>query len=328
MKPEAAAGPPQGGRASPRGLRATAPSLPAQARTARRANASGIDSFGKAHEVASRGADMSAGLGLKPQHYDEALAARSEGLWFEVHPENYMVDGGPRLAWLEAIRARHPLSLHGVSLSLAGDAPPDAVHLQRLAALVQRIEPALVSEHLAWSRMDGSYFPDLLPFPRSTSALHRIAANIAQTQDTLGRRIAIENPSHYLRIDGHEWDEIDFLAELVRRTGCALLLDVNNVHVSANNLGTSAIDYLDRFPADAVTEIHLAGHTTDPTHGKALLIDSHDAPVAPEVWALYERLVTRIGTRPTLIERDGNVPEFHELLAERERALASDGVAA
>lgn len=271
---------------------------------------------------------LSAGIGLKPQHFDAAAACRAEGLWFEVHPENYMVDGGPRIAWLEAIRALHPVSLHGVSLSLAGDAAPDTAQLQRLAALVRRIEPALVSEHLAWSAWDGNYLPDLLPFPRSNEALHRIAANIAQTQDTLGRRIAIENPSHYLRLPGHAWDEIDFLAELVRRTGCGLLLDVNNVHVSANNLGYSAIDYLDRFPAEAVMEIHLAGHTADPTHGQALLIDSHDAPVAPAVWALYARLVTRIGARPTLIERDGNVPDFDLLMAERERALPCEEVIA
>jgi uncharacterized protein len=270
---------------------------------------------------------LSSGIGLKPQHYDAAAACRAEGLWFEVHPENYIVDGGPRIAWLEAIRALHPVSLHGVSLSLAGAAPPDAAHLQRLAALVRRIEPALVSEHLAWSAWDGNYFPDLLPFPRSTEALQRIAANIERTQEALGRRIAIENPSHYLRLDGHAWDEIDFLAELARRTGCGLLLDVNNVHVSANNLGYSAVEYLDRFPGEAVMEIHLAGHTADPTHGQALLIDSHDAPVAPEVWALYARLVERIGARPTLIERDGNVPEFDVLMAERARALVRDEVA-
>jgi hypothetical protein len=271
---------------------------------------------------------LSVGLGLKPQHFDAAAACRAQGLWFEVHPENYLVEGGPRLAWLDAIRALHPVSLHGVSLSLAGAAPPDAAHLQRLAALVRRIEPALVSEHLAWSAWDGTHFPDLLPFPRSNEALHCIAANIARTQDMLGRRIAIENPSHYLQIDGHAWDEIDFLAELTRRTGCGLLLDVNNVHVSANNLGYPATDYLDRFPGEAVMEIHLAGHSMDPTHGKALLVDSHDAPVAPEVWALYARLIERIGARPTLIERDGNVPAFDALLAERERALAPDAVAA
>ena len=265
---------------------------------------------------------LTAGLGLKPQHYEAALACRADGLWFEVHPENYFVAGGPRLAWLEAIRARHPVSLHGVALSLAADAPPDAGHLTRLAALAERIQPGLVSEHLAWSSWRGAYQPDLLPFPRTTEALQRIAENIARAQDALGRRIAIENPAHYLRIDGHAWDETDFLAELARRTGCGLLLDVNNVYVGAHNLGYSAAAYLDAFPGDAVTQIHLAGHTPDPNLGRALLVDSHDAPVAPAVWALYARLIARIGPRATLIERDDKLPEFAALLAERDRAHA------
>ena len=265
---------------------------------------------------------LTAGVGLKPEHYEPALGARTEGLWFEVHPENYMVAGGPRLGWLEAIRSRHPVSLHGVSLSLAGESEPDAAHLQRLAALARRIQPALVSEHLAWSTWNGQYFPDLLPFPRSTAALHRIAANVARTQDALGTAIAIENPSHYLRIDGHEWDEIDFLHELARRTGCKLLLDINNVYVSARNLGFSANDWIDRFPHALVGEVHLAGHDADPNLGDTLLIDSHDAPIAPEVWQLYRRFVERAGARPTLIERDGNVPAFEELMAERDQAAA------
>lgn len=263
-----------------------------------------------------------AGLGLKPQHYEAALACPADGLWFEVHPENYFVAGGPRLAWLDAIRARHPISLHGVALSLAADAAPDATHLARLAALADRIQPTLVSEHLAWSTWRGAYQPDLLPFPRTTEALHRIAENVSRAQDALGRRIAIENPAHYLRIEGHTWDEIDFLAELARRTGCGLLLDVNNVYVGARNLGYSAEAYLDVFPGATVMEIHLAGHTPDPKLGRALLVDSHDAPVAPEVWELYERLVARIGPRPTLIERDDKLPEFAALLAERNRAHA------
>jgi uncharacterized protein (UPF0276 family) len=265
---------------------------------------------------------LTAGVGLKPEHYEPALGARTEGLWFEVHPENYMVAGGPRLGWLEAIRSRHPVSLHGVSLSLAGATEPDAAHLQRLAALARRIQPALVSEHLAWSAWNGQYFPDLLPFPRSTAALHRVAANVARTQDALGTAIAIENPSHYLRIDGHEWDEIDFLRELARRTGCKLLLDINNVYVSARNLGFSADDWIDRFPHALVGEVHLAGHAADPNLGDTLLIDSHDALIAPEVWQLYRRFVERAGARPTLIERDGNVPAFEELMAERDQAAA------
>ncbi len=264
---------------------------------------------------------LTAGLSLKPEHFAPALSSQASGLWFEVHPENYMVAGGPRLGWLEAIRSQHPVSLHGVSLSLAGDAAPDTAHLQRLAALAQRIEPALISEHLAWSRWDGQYFPDLLPFVRTDEALHRIAANIERTQDALDRPIAIENPSHYLRIDGHTWDEIDFLAALAQRTGCSLLLDINNVQVSARNLGFCAEHWIDRFPCVQVSECHLAGHTVDPQWGADLLIDSHDAPVAPEVWALYSRFVARAGGKPTLIERDGNLPEFDVLMAERARAV-------
>lgn len=265
---------------------------------------------------------LTAGLGLKPQHFDAALACAEPGLWFEVHPENYLVAGGPRLAWLDAVRAQHPVSLHGVSLSLAADAAPDTGHLKRLAALAERMEPVLISEHLAWSAWRGTYLPDLLPFARTHEALVRIAGNIARTQDALARRIAIENPTHYLRIEGNDWGEIDFLHELTRRTGCGLLLDVNNVHVSARNLEFCAEAYIDAFPADTVMEIHLAGHTPDPLLGQALLVDSHDAPVAPVVWALYERLVARIGARPTLIERDDRLPPFTELLAERSQAHA------
>ena len=264
--------------------------------------------------------DLTAGLGLKPEHYEQAQACPAAGLWFEVHPENYLVDGGPRLGWLSAVRERHPISLHGVSLSLAADVAPDAKHLKRLRSLAERIEPALVSEHLAWSAWRGTYYPDLLPVPRTREALARICANVSAAQDALGRRIAIENPSHYLRIEGHELGEIDFLAELSKRTGCGLLLDVNNVFVSATNLGFSAEDFIDAFPAEAVLEVHLAGHSRDPSLGERLLIDSHDAPICAEVWALYTRLVGRIGARPTLIERDGNLPEFGELLAERDRA--------
>ena len=265
---------------------------------------------------------LTAGLGLKPVHYEAALACPAAGLWFEVHPENYLVDGGPRLAWLEAIRERHPVSLHGVALSLAADEAPDPAHLKRLRALAERIEPALVSEHLAWSAWRGAYHPDLLPFPRTGEALARVAANVSAAQEALGRRIAIENPSHYLRLEGHEWGEIEFLAELSRRTGCGLLLDLNNVFVSAANLDFSPVAYVDAFPGAAVMEIHLAGHSPDPALGDSLLVDSHDAPVCEAVWALHERLVARIGPRPTLVERDGNLPAFGELLAERDRAHA------
>ncbi len=265
---------------------------------------------------------LSAGLSLKPAHYADALASPADARWFEVHPENYFVDGGPRLAWLDAVRARHPLSLHGVSLSLASDAPPDETRLARLVALAARVEPALVSEHLAWSTWRGAYLPDLLPFPRTREALVRIAANVSIVQDALKRTIAIENPSHYLTLEGHEFGEIAFLSELVRRSGCTLLVDVNNVYVSARNLGFDAEAIVDAFPADAIAEIHLAGHSADPVLGDALLVDTHDAPIAPAVWALYQRLVARIGPRPTLVERDDNLPAYAELDAERARAAA------
>jgi uncharacterized protein (UPF0276 family) len=262
----------------------------------------------------------SAGIGLKPEHYAAALQAPSGGVWFEVHAENYMVDGGPRLAWLEAIRARHPLSLHGVGLSLASDAPPDSAHLRRLRDLVRRFDPLLVSEHLAWSHWRGIYYPDLLPFPRTATSLARIADNVARAQDALGQRIAVENPAHYLRIDGHAIGEIDFLQELCARARCALLLDVNNVFVGSRNLGYSPERYLDAFPDEAIAEIHVAGHSADPAPGSSLLVDSHDAPVAPEVWSLCERVIARVGPRPILVERDGNLPTFDELLAEGETA--------
>ena len=262
----------------------------------------------------------SAGLGFKPEHFEASLGSTAAGLWFEVHAENYMVAGGPRLAMLAELAGRFPLSLHGVGLSLAGPDLPDPEHLAALARLEARFQPFLVSEHLAWSRLDGRCFPDLLPFPRTTAALRQIARNIDATQTALGRTILIENPSHYLALDGNEWDEIDFLAELARRNGCRLLLDINNVAVSAHNLGFDAGAWLDAFPAALVGEIHLAGHTPDPALD--LLIDSHGALVADGVWTLFERFVARAGPRPTLIERDGDVPPFGALLRERERAAA------
>ena len=266
--------------------------------------------------------DVTAGIGLKPEHYAEALDCNDDGLWFEVHPENYMVAGGPRLKWLERIRARHPLSLHGVALSLAADAEPDRMHLARLNALVQRFEPFMVSEHLAWSTWRGTYHPDLLPVPRTSEALRRVVDNVQRTQDALKRRILVENPSHYIALETHEYGEIDFLTTLSCRAGCGLLLDVSNVWVSAHNLRFDAERYVDDFPAEHVVEIHLAGHSPDATQRDALLIDSHDAPVASAVWRLYERLAARIGPRPTLIERDANLPVFAELRGECARADA------
>lgn len=259
-----------------------------------------------------------AGVGFKAEHFAEALAAPAADLWFEVHAENYMVAGGPRLAMLEALRRERPLSLHGVGMSLAGATDPDSTHLAALKQLVERFEPELVSEHLAWSRLDGRCFPDLLPVPRTNEVLSRLAANIGRVQDSLGREILIENPTHYLALRDHQWSETSFLAELARRTGCKLLIDVNNVAVGAHNVGFDAAGWLADIPAKLVGEIHLAGHMLD-AEG-TLLIDSHDGPVSDDVWQLYEAFVARVGATPTLIERDGNLPPFAELMAERERA--------
>ena len=265
-----------------------------------------------------------AGLSFKPIHFEQAMACPAAGLWYEVHAENYMVQGGPRLAMLEALRERFPLSIHGVGLSLAGVDEPDRGHLAKLKALNDRFEPFLLSEHLAWSRNGDVSFPDLLPFPRTNEALEIISRNIDIVQSALGRQILVENPSLYLQLDGHEWPESLFLGELVKRTGCGLLIDVNNVFVSASNLGFNPISYLDALPRGVIGEIHLAGHSSDPFLGDALLIDSHDGPVADEVWKLYDRLLRLCGGSrpPTLIERDDNIPEFAELLAERDRAAA------
>ncbi len=262
------------------------------------------------------------GLGLKAQHYQQALACPSAGLWFEIHPENYMVQGGPRLTWLDAIRRDKPLSLHGVGLSLAADEPPDLEHLARLKRLADRYQPFVMSEHLAWSQRGGVYHPDLLPFPRTRRMLTQVADNIGRAQDALGRHLLIENPSLYLALNGHEMTEPEFLNELVAITGCGLLLDINNVVVSVNNVGGSASAYIDALSADAIGEIHLAGHAPDPEWGRALLIDTHAAPVCDSVWRLYGQTIGRIGTRPTLIERDGDIPSFEVLMAERDRANA------
>lgn len=263
---------------------------------------------------------IGAGLGLKPQHYTEATGDRRPGLWFEVHPENYMVEGGPRLVALERARAEHPLSLHGVGLSLGGPDPLDAAHLKRFRALIDRFSPFAVSEHLAWSRFEGQSVPDLLPVLRTTAELQRIAERIDAAQTALGRALLIENPSHYLNLRGHDYEETDFLSELVRRTGCGLLVDLNNVFVSARNIGIDPQTWLDAIPAQAVGEIHLAGHSEDPVRGAQLLIDSHDRPVDEGVWALLDAALELWGPRPVLIERDGEVPAYTELIAERERA--------
>jgi len=265
-------------------------------------------------DVASSGSARTparAGVGLKPGHYREILDERPDVGWFEVHAENYMGAGGPPHAYLAAIRAEYPLSVHGVGLSIGSDRPLDRAHLERLRQVVARYEPMQVSEHLAWSTHTNGFSNDLLPVPYTEAALERVAAHVREVQDHLGRSILIENPSTYVRFHDDEMGELEFLAELVNRSGCGLLLDVNNVMVSATNHNYSALAYLAGFPMGAVGEIHLGGHanSTDDA-GAPLLIDSHDRAVADPVWALYQQVLARGHTRPTLIEWDSDIPEW------------------
>ncbi len=262
-----------------------------------------------------------AGVGLKPQHVHDILAERPQIGFFEVHAENYMGAGGPPHRHLTAIREIYPLSIHGVGLSLGGAGALDRPHLDRLAALVRRYEPALVSEHLAWSSHDGRFLNDLLPLPYTPQTLGRVAEHVDQVQTALGRQVLLENPSTYLAFEDSVLEEAHFLGEIARRTGCGLLLDVNNVHVAATNGGHDARDYLAAFPMSRVKEIHLAGHTprTD-ADGRALLVDSHDRPVAEPVWALYRQAIGRLGPTPTLVERDADIPPWPELYAEARQA--------
>jgi uncharacterized protein (UPF0276 family) len=264
-----------------------------------------------------------AGVGLKACHVATILRDRPEIGWFEVHPENYMGAGGPPHRHLAAIRECYPLSLHGVGLSIGGAGELDRDHLRRLGDLVRRYRPGLFSEHLAWSSHDEGYFNDLLPLPYTKETLQRVAEHVEQVQEALGRRILIENPSTYVRFAVSDMSEIAFLTELVHRTGCGLLLDVNNVHVQATNHGFDAAAYIDAFPVAHVGEIHLAGHAHETDDlGEALLIDTHDRPVDSIVWDLFARAVARTGPVPTLIEWDADVPDWPVLHAEAKRAEA------
>lgn len=258
-----------------------------------------------------------AGVGFKPEHFAAIMAAPAAVGFFEIHAENYMGDGGPPHRRLEALRARYPLSLHGVGLSIGGPRPLDRAHLKRLAAVKRRYEPGLFSEHLAWSSHDAGFLDDLLPLPYNAETLRIVCDNIDETQEVVGRML-LENPSTYVRFADSDIPETEFLAEIVRRTGCGLLLDVNNVEVQAGNHGFDAYSYLDDFPLEVVEEIHLAGYADDGD----LRIDAHDSPVRPRVWALYAHVIARIGRRPTLIEWDNDVPDWPTLLAEAVRADA------
>jgi len=268
-----------------------------------------------------------AGVGLRAPHVRDVLAERPLVEWFEVHSENYYADGGPALTALERIRADYPLSLHGVGMSLGSADPLDREHLAKLVRLARRTEPALISEHLCWSGVGRRHLNDLLPLPYTEEALAHVAARVAEIQDTLGRELLVENVSSYVGFAEATIPEWEFVAAVARRTGCMLLLDVNNIHVNAVNFGFDPDVYLAAIPGDAVAEIHLAGFdATGPC-----LIDTHGARVAPAVWALYERAIARFGPRPTLIEWDVDIPAFAVLQDEAATAQAIidryDGVA-
>ena len=263
-----------------------------------------------------------AGVGLRQPHVERALAHRGSAPWFEVHTENYMVAGGPRLAQLRRVRESFPVSFHGVGASLGGPAPPERRHLLAVKRLVDEFEPALVSEHAAWSRANGVWFADLLPLPRTGDALRRLAAGVGRYQDAIGRRILIENPASYLPFVS-EMDEPDFLNEVAERSGCGLLLDLNNVYLSARNCGIDPGRYVEALAGDRIGEIHIAGFEADENLGEALLIDTHAAPVSEAVWDLLDFALARLGPRPVLLERDGKLPPFEVLMEERRRAGAA-----
>lgn len=263
------------------------------------------------------------GVGYKPQHFQDILDDPGPVTWLEIHAENYMGDGGRPLAQLRALAERFPVSVHGVGLSIGGEAPLDADHLARLKHLIGWLNPASFSEHLAWSTHDAHFFNDLLPLPYTAATLARVCEHIEEVQDAVGRRMLLENPSTYLAFAETDMAEVDFLAEIARRTGCGLLLDVNNVFVSATNQNTDPVSYIDAFPMDAVGEIHLGGHDEDADEtGAPLLIDSHGKPVVDPVWTLYAHTIDVAGTRPTLIEWDNDVPDWPVLRAEVARAAS------
>ena len=272
---------------------------------------------------AQRRLQQRAGVGLKAEHYRTILESRPDIGFFEVHAENYMGAGGPPHRFLSAICESYPLSLHGVGLSIGADRPLDRVHLQRLTELIARYTPRLFSEHLAWSSHDCGFLNDLLPVPYTAQSLARVVDHIDQVQEVLGRQILLENPSTYLAFEESTYAEPDFISAIVQRTGCGLLLDVNNVYVASINQQWDPVAYIDAYPLAAVQEIHLAGHAQEADEkNRPLLIDTHDRHVADIVWDLFAETVRRTGPIPTLIEWDSNIPDWPTLKAEAERADA------
>ncbi|MEQ8665664.1 MAG: DUF692 domain-containing protein [Rhodospirillales bacterium] len=262
------------------------------------------------------------GVGLKPQHVEEILADGKGVGWFEVHAENYMGAGGPPHAWLEKVRSCYPLSVHGVGLSIGGSGEIDRAHLARLKTVVDRYEPGLVSEHLAWSTHQGRYFNDLLAVPYTRETLQLVCEHVDEVQTALGRRILLENPATYVWHEESVFDEPAFIAEVLQRAGCGLLLDVNNVHVACTNHGWDSAEYIRQLPT-AVGEVHLAGHAEDVgDDDRVVLIDAHDRRVSAEVWALFELAIEHTGRVPVLIEWDNDIPEWPVLAGEADLAAA------
>lgn len=261
------------------------------------------------------------GVGYKPQHFAAIIADPGAVGWLEIHAENYMGQGGRPLAQLRHLAERFPISVHGVGLSIGGEGPLDRDHLMRLRELCDWLDPASFSEHLAWSTHDGAFLNDLLPLPYTAATLARVADHIDEVQELLGRQMLLENPSTYLAFAETAMAEVDFLTEIARRTGCGLLLDVNNVYVSGINQNYAPETYIDTFPLHLVGEVHLGGHDEDrDDQGRRLLIDSHGAEIVDPVWALYARVIAKAGARPTLIEWDNDVPDWPVLAAEAAHA--------
>jgi len=263
-----------------------------------------------------------AGIGLRAAHHGQVLAESPDVAWFEAHTENYVADGGAHVECLSRIRERYPLSLHGVGLSLGSTDALNGQHLARLKRAVDRFAPALVSEHLSWSSVNGRFANDLLPLPYTEEALHHVSRRIAQAQDALGRRLLIENVSSYLTYRCSTLTEWEFLAAVAVESGCGILLDLNNIYVSAHNHGFACDDYLEGIPVGAVGEFHLAGHTRIDQDGRSLLIDTHGSRVSDAVWDLYRRALQRFGSLPTLIEWDTDIPGLEVLRAEAQHADA------
>lgn len=265
---------------------------------------------------------LGAGVSFKPDHYQDLANGQVDLSFIEVHAENYMGSGGSPLAMLDQLRHHYSLSLHGVGLSIGGEAPPDQKHLDRVKAVCDRFEPCSFSEHLAWSSHEGAYFNDLLPLPYTTQTLARVCDHIDFIQAALKRRILLENPATYMTFVESTWTEVDFLQQIAQRTGCGLLLDLNNVHVAATNHDFSALAYLADFPLHHVREIHLAGHAVEYFDDELLLIDTHDRAVDEAVWDLFEAVLTRTGPIATLIEWDQDIPPFSTLYADAKRVHA------